>query len=284
MPPFEPHGARWPRIALVEHGGAVPRAFERTLVFRRASDRAYKSVARLDEPGLAGEQTWQAAPGRRRAPGAWRGGDLEARQGGGGEPIGLPGRAGEDDEPRRAAFSRRRQEAAGGEETVAFQALDLGHDHGGGAGFQRLLHRPEGGGRVGSGDEHEAMQRQPVRDETRPIERARLEAREGLADQQRRGWAEGEEARREREREAHRRRSVLRRGGDDLVQAILAKAAAERGIESARDRYAPGAALFDVDAPFRFDSSDDATQTRRVRHAAWRHSVQTFFVRILFLF
>ncbi len=63
-------------------------------------------------------------------------------------------------------------------------------------------------------------------DETRPVERARLEAGEMLADQERRSGTTGEKARREREREARRRRPIGGRGRDDLMQAVHGKSAA----------------------------------------------------------
>ena len=81
-----------------------------------------------------------------------------------------------------------------------------------------------------------------MRDEARPVERARFEVREALADQERRGRTPVEKARRERERESHRRGPVRGRGRDDLVQAVLGEAAAERGIERAREGHAPSGA------------------------------------------
>ena len=107
-------------------------------------------------------------------------------------------------------------------------------------------------------------------DEARPIERARFEVREALADQERRSRTTVEKAGRERERESHRHGPVRRRGRDDLMQPVLSEPAAKDGIEGARKgaRRAARASISERNARFRFDLGDDATQMRRVRPVA----------------
>ena len=143
--------------------------------------------ARLDEPRPAGERPGQVPAGRRLKLDARRGGDLEPRLGGAGEALRLAVGAGQDQKRGRPPFARGEQEAARGGEAIALEIPDLADDRGRRAAFERLLHRPEGQSGVGGIDEHEAAQGQPVGDQARPIERARLLSGEAFADQQRRG-------------------------------------------------------------------------------------------------
>ena len=91
----------------------------------------------------------------------------------------------------------------------------------------------------------------------------------------------GDEARRERERETHRRRPVRGRGRGDLVQGVAREPAAERRIERARERQAARArAGAGGPAP---RCRDGAAQKRNpFRPVARRHSLSRPIVRYLF--
>ena len=106
------------------------------------------------------------------------------------------------------------------------------------------------------------------------MERARLLIGEAFADDEGRGRPLAQETRGERQRKAHRRRPVLRLSRGDLMQGVAGEAAAQRGIEGARERK-PSRGQAARRPGLRLDLSDDAPQTRHpLRSAAWRHPVR----------
>ena len=228
---------------------------------------ARQGQARLDQPRRAGEGAGQIAPRRCGKPRARRGGDLEPRVGRARKPGRLAIGARQHDERRRAPLSRGEQQAAGGGEAVALEAPDFADDRGRRAGFQRLLHRPEGRLGVGRPDEDDPAQGEAVRGEARPVERARLALHETFADEKRGRRPTAEEARGERKREARRRGPVGGRGRGDLVQGVVGQPPAKGRIERTRQRETPRGAL----KSHPFDLRDDAPQTRHLRPATERH-------------
>ena len=82
-----------------------------------------------------------------------------------------------------------------------------------------------------------------MRDEARPVERARLACGESFADHEPRRRALVQEPRDKRQREPHRRRPVRGLSRGDLMQGVVRQPSAERRIERARQRQAARGAL-----------------------------------------
>ena len=148
--------------------------------------------------------------------------------------------------------------------------------------FKRLLHRLEQSRRVGRAHEDEPAEIQPVRDEPRPVERARLAQREILGDDEPRRAALGHEARDKRQRETHRRRAVAGARRRDLVQGVAGKPAAERAVERAGQRQ-PGSRRARLRRPRRASISATARRKRAIPSALSPRDIRSApYVRYLF--